>query len=119
MLTPALVSFTPQNVPLQDGEVDPVPSLLPYLTQLDMLLRTCHFPKFWSTYLSAELAPLRENFTIEVAGFDDAVRQVVIRAVKATFTSIGRDRLGNYLNLKGKWSCHSPGRCPLHGKCSG
>ena len=102
MLTPAFVSFAPQNVPLQDGEVDPVPSLLPYLTQLDMLLRTCRFPTFWSTYLSPELAPLRENFTIEVAGFDDAVRRVVIRAVKATFTSIGRERLGSYLNLKGK-----------------
>jgi translation initiation factor 3 subunit K len=102
VLTLALVSFAPQNVPLQDGEADPVPSLLPYLTQLDMLLRTCRFPTFWSTYLSPELAPLRENFTIEVAGFDDAVRQVVIRAVKATFTSIGRERLGSYLNLKGK-----------------
>jgi translation initiation factor 3 subunit K len=67
-----------------------------------MLLRTCRFPAFWSTYLSPDLAPLRENFTIEVVGFDNAVRQVVIRAVKATFTSIGRERLGSYLNLKGE-----------------
>jgi hypothetical protein len=44
---------------------------------------------------------VRENYTVELAGFDDAVRSVVTRAVKGSFTKIGRARLENYLNLKG------------------
>ena len=34
-------------------------------------------------------------------GFDDSVREVVVRAVRATFTSIGEGRLAGYLNLEG------------------
>jgi hypothetical protein len=44
---------------------------------------------------------LRDNYTVEVAGFEDAVREVAIRAVKATFTKITLARLGSYLNLEG------------------
>ncbi len=51
-------------------------------------------------YLSDELAPLRENYTVECAGFDDSVRDVVVRAVQATFTNIGRDRFATYINLQ-------------------
>ena len=62
---------------------------------------TCRFPLFWKTFLSEELAVLRENYTIELVGFEDAVRAVVVRAVKSSFTKIGRARLESYLNLKG------------------
>jgi len=89
-----------QNVPLPDGEPDPLQPLLPHLIQLSSLLHTCRFPAFWKTYLSEELAPLRENYTVECAGFDDSVRDVVVRSVQATFTNIGRDRFATYINLQ-------------------
>ncbi|KAF8311030.1 armadillo-type protein [Cantharellus anzutake] len=89
------------NIPLPDGEPDPLRPLLPNLIQLSNLLHTCRFPDFWKTYLSQELAPLRENYTVECAGFDDSVRDAVIRAVQATFTNIGRDRFATYVNLQG------------------
>ncbi|OBZ79210.1 Eukaryotic translation initiation factor 3 subunit K [Grifola frondosa] len=53
-------------------EPDPLPSLLPVLTTLYNLLQQC---------------------------FEDSVREVVIRAVKAAFTRIGAERLGTYLDL--------------------
>lgn len=34
-------------------------------------------------------------------GFEDAVRSVVVQAVKAAFRRIGSERLGTYLDLKG------------------
>ena len=37
-------------------------------------------------------------------GFEDAIREVVVRAVKGTFSRIGTERLGNYLDLNGESS---------------
>ncbi|KAJ7919138.1 armadillo-type protein [Mycena leptocephala] len=50
---------------------------------------------------SDELESLRDNYTVECVGFEDAVREVAIRAVKATFTQISADRLASYLDLNG------------------
>ncbi|KAF7975791.1 hypothetical protein HWV62_8617 [Athelia sp. TMB] len=82
-------------------EPDPLPSLLPILSGLHTLLQQCKFPTFWTTYRSEELESLRDNYTVECVGFEDSIREVAVRAVKATFTRIGSDRLGSYLDLKG------------------
>jgi len=82
-------------------EPDPLPSLLPVLTSLYNLLQQCRFPAFWALYKSDQVESLRDNYTVECVGFEDAVRQVAIRAVKAAFTSIGSERLGRYLDLAG------------------
>ncbi|KAF7339721.1 Eukaryotic translation initiation factor 3 subunit K [Mycena sanguinolenta] len=82
-------------------EPDPLPSLLPTLKHLADLLYRCRFPAFWEVYQSDELEGLRDNYTVECVGFEDAVREVVIRAVKATFTRISADRLASYLDLSG------------------
>ncbi|KAJ2918944.1 hypothetical protein MD484_g1377, partial [Candolleomyces efflorescens] len=87
--------------PSQLDEPDPLPSTLPLLKQLQNLLYRCRFPAFWKTYLSEEFESLRDNYTVEVAGFENSIRQVAIRAVKATFTRISSERLGSYLNLEG------------------
>lgn len=86
--------------PPQD-EPDVLPYLLPRLSQLSSMLHQCRFPEFWSYFRSNELEMLRDNYTVECVGFEDAVRDVVVRAVRATFQKIGRDRLGNYLDLEG------------------
>jgi len=52
-------------------------------------------------YRSEELETLRDNYTVECIGFENAVRQVVICAVKTAFTQINMKRLGSYLNLSG------------------
>jgi len=91
-----------QNLPLSDNEPDPLIPLLPSLRNLSTLLQTCRFPAFWESYQSEELSPLRENYTVEYAGFHDSVREVVVRAVKVTFETIGKERLGHYLNLTGE-----------------
>ncbi|KAF4623021.1 hypothetical protein D9613_001954 [Agrocybe pediades] len=85
----------------QLDEPDPLPTILPILKGLHSLLFRCRFPSFWEVYQSAELELLRDNYTVEVAGFEDAVRAVAIRAVRATFTRISSERLGSYLNLSG------------------
>ena len=90
-----------QNLPLPDNEPDPLIPLLPLLRNLSTLLQTCRFPAFWKSYHSEELSALRENYTVEYAGFDDSVREVAVRAVRATFETIGKERLGRYLNLTG------------------
>ena len=82
-------------------EPDPLPSLLPYLTNLHSLLQQCRFPAFWALYRSDALEPLRDNYTVEVVGFEDSIREVAVRAVKATFQKIGSKRLGSYLDLEG------------------
>jgi translation initiation factor 3 subunit K len=82
-------------------EPDPLPSLLPYLTNLHSLLQQCRFPAFWALYRSDALEPLRDNYTVEVVGFEDSIREVAVRAVKATFQKIGGKRLGSYLDLEG------------------
>ncbi|KAF8316178.1 initiation factor 3 [Clavulina sp. PMI_390] len=97
----ALLGERQPEAPLPDGEEDPVPEILQQLNSLDLLLRSCQFPKFWSLYFSSEYETLRQDYTVEVAGFEDSIRDVVVHAVKATFTSIGRPRLESYLNLKG------------------
>ncbi|KAF8640481.1 hypothetical protein AX17_000144 [Amanita inopinata Kibby_2008] len=83
-------------------EPDPLPSLLPVLKNLYNLLYRCRFPAFWEYYRSSVLESLRDNYTVECAGFENAIRDVVIRAVKATFTRINLDRLGSYLDLDGQ-----------------
>lgn len=82
-------------------EPDPLPSLLPILRGLNDLLFRCRFPAFWDVYRSDDLENLRDNYTVEVVGFDNAVRGVVVRAVKAAFTRISTARLGSYLALSG------------------
>ncbi|CAG7851527.1 Eukaryotic translation initiation factor 3 subunit K {ECO:0000255/HAMAP-Rule:MF_03010} Short=eIF3k {ECO:0000255/HAMAP-Rule:MF_03010}; AltName: Full=eIF-3 p25 {ECO:0000255/HAMAP-Rule:MF_03010} [Serendipita indica DSM 11827] len=83
-----------------DSEHDPA-TLLPILSTLSRHLQECQFPAFWRLYQDDSLAYLRENFTVEVLGFEDGIREVVVRAVKSTFTKIGVARLGSYLNLSG------------------
>lgn len=82
-------------------EPDPLPSILPQLQQLYALLQQCRFPAFWSLYFSEEYRVLREEYTVESVSFEDSVRKVVVRAVKAAFTRIGVKRLGSYFNLEG------------------
>ncbi|PSR72407.1 hypothetical protein PHLCEN_2v11750 [Hermanssonia centrifuga] len=80
-------------------EPDPLPLLLPVLISLHNLLQQCRFPAFWTLYRSEKAESLRDNYTVECVGFEDSVREVVIRGVKAAFKSIRMERLGNYLNL--------------------
>jgi len=82
-------------------EPDPLPGLLPYLTNLHSLLQQCRFPAFWALYRSDALESLRDNYTVEVVGFEASIREVALRAVKATFQKIGSKRLGSYLDLEG------------------
>lgn len=44
---------------------------------------------------------MREEYTVESVAFEDSVRKVVVRAVKAAFTRIGVKRLSSYFNLEG------------------
>lgn len=83
-------------------EPDHIPTLLPILSSLFRLLNECRFPAFWELFKDDSVAFLRENFFVEVMGFEDSIREVVIRAVRTTFTKIGKARLGNYLDLEGK-----------------
>ncbi|KAG8683263.1 hypothetical protein FRC08_014391, partial [Ceratobasidium sp. 394] len=96
-----------QNIPLPDGEPDPLPGALQILTQLSIQLLACRFPAFWASYRSDACAALRENYTVEVVGFEDSVREVAVRAVTAAFKTVTRKRLGSYLDLDGKRN--SPG----------
>ncbi|KAH9064167.1 ARM repeat-containing protein [Lactarius vividus] len=82
-------------------EPDPLPGLLPYLNNLHSLLQQCRFPAFWALYRSDALESLRDNYTVEVVGFEDSIREVALRAVRATFQKIGSKRLGSYLDLGG------------------
>lgn len=95
----SLLDERPINANLD--EPDPLPSLLPTLKRLNDLLYRCRFPAFWEVYQSDELENLRDNYTVECVGFEDAVREVAIRAVKAAFTRISADRLASYLDLNG------------------
>ncbi|GLB36322.1 putative component of the eukaryotic translation initiation factor 3 (eIF-3) complex, which is involved in protein synthesis of a specialized repertoire of mRNAs and, together with other initiation factors, stimulates binding of mRNA and methionyl-tRNAi to the 40S ribosome [Lyophyllum shimeji] len=95
----SLLDERPPNV--NTDEPDPLPSLLPTLKGLHSLLYRCRFPAFWKAYRSEELENLRDNYTVEVVGFENAVREVAIRAVKAAFTQISTTRLGSYLDLTG------------------
>ncbi|KAJ3476678.1 hypothetical protein NLI96_g10997 [Meripilus lineatus] len=82
-------------------EPDPLPALLPLITTLHSLLQQCRFPAFWQLYNSDKAESLRDNYTVECVGFEDAVRDVVIRAVIPAFKRIGSDRLSSYLYLSG------------------
>ncbi|KAJ3540518.1 hypothetical protein NMY22_g4261 [Coprinellus aureogranulatus] len=81
----------------------PIPFHTPFPSSkpLQSLLYRCRFPAFWQTYHSEEFETLRDNYTVEVAGFENSIRQVAIRAVTATFTHVSSQRLGSYLNLQG------------------
>ena len=83
-------------------EPDPLPELLPLLTSLHDHLLQCRFPAFWELYKSDDLQSLRENYTVECAGFEDSIRQVAVKAIKATFKRINVERLSNYLDLTGE-----------------
>jgi len=95
----SLLDERPINATLD--EPDPLPTVLPTLKGLYNLLYRCRFPAFWKIYRSIELENLRDNYTVEIVGFEDAVRAVAIRAVRATFTRISSERLGSYLDLTG------------------
>jgi len=95
----SLLDERPINARLD--EPDPLPTVLPTLKGLYNLLYRCRFTAFWKIYRSKELESLRDNYTIEIVGFEDAVRAVAIRAARATFTRISSERLGSYLDLTG------------------
>jgi translation initiation factor 3 subunit K len=95
----SLLDDRPVNISLD--EPDPLPTVLPTLKVLHNLLYHCRFPAFWQTYRSDELEFLRDNYTVEILGFENAIRAVAIRAVRATFTRISAGRLGSYLHLSG------------------
>ncbi|KAI0757081.1 initiation factor 3 [Daedaleopsis nitida] len=90
-----------RRTPANADEPDGLPALLPVLSALHGLLQQCRFPAFWQLYRSDDVAPLRTEYTVECVGFEDAVRDVAVRAVRAAFTSIGSERLGTYLDLSG------------------
>lgn len=99
-----------RTTPSSLDEPDPLPTTLPQLKVLQDLLYRCRFPAFWKTYQSEEFENLRDNYTVEVTGFENSIRQVALRAVKATFTHITSQRLGSYLNLQGesfRLFCHA------------
>ena len=102
----SLLDERPINAQLD--EPDPLPAVLPILRGLHTLLHRCRFPQFWEVYRSPELEHLRDNYTVEVSGFENAVRSVAIRAVTATFTRISSERLGKYLDLSGTSSSCGP-----------
>ena len=104
----AVALLDARSSPASLDEPDPLPTLLPNLVTLHNLLQQCRFPAFWALYRSEELESLRDNYTVEVVGFEDSIRQVVIRIVKATFQRIGSERLGSYLDLKGMRILLSP-----------
>ncbi|CAE6480803.1 unnamed protein product [Rhizoctonia solani] len=81
------------------GEPDPLPGALQILSQLSTQLLACRFPAFWTFYRSDACSNLRENYTVEVVGFEDSVREAAVRAVTAAFKTITRKRLGSYLDL--------------------
>ena len=83
------------------AQPDELTDLLPHLVTLHNYLQQCRFPAFWALYRSEELQSLRDNYTVEVVGFEDAIRQVAVRIVKATFQRIGSKRLATYLGLGG------------------
>ncbi|EJD55659.1 ARM repeat-containing protein [Auricularia subglabra TFB-10046 SS5] len=91
-----------RTAPVDEDTEDHLPALLPELQRLSSLLLRCRFPAFWAAYASDALALLRDNYTVEFTGFEDAVREVVVRAVRATFKRIARDRLASYFNLQGE-----------------
>jgi translation initiation factor 3 subunit K len=97
---------------LDRDEPDTLPTYLPVLTTMHALLHQCRFIAFWELYRSESLDDLRDNYTVEFVGFEDSVREVVIRAVTATFTRISSERLGAYLELSGQsvvlWIVHRP-----------
>jgi translation initiation factor 3 subunit K len=96
------ISLLDERIPNTNlDEPDPLPALLPILTDLHTLLQQCKFPSFWTMYHSGDLETLRDNYTVECVGFEDSIRDVVVRAVKAAFTRIGSERLGSYLDLQG------------------
>ncbi|KAF8898554.1 armadillo-type protein [Infundibulicybe gibba] len=113
----SLLDERPANANLDDP--DPLPALLPLLQELHSLLYRCRFPAFWELYRSDVLENLRDNYTVECVGFENAIRDVAIRAVKAAFTRISTERLGSYLDLdstnleayikKLEWSLDSSG----------
>jgi len=80
-------------------EPDPVPTLLPLLTSLHSHLMQCRYPKFWALFKSPECDSLRDNYTVECAGFEDSIREVVIKAVRPAFKKISVDRLSTYLDV--------------------
>jgi len=95
----SLLDDRPINI--QVDEPDPLLTVLPILKDLHGLLHRCRFPAFWQIYRSEELENLRDNYTVEIVGFENAIRAVAIRAVRATFTRINAGRLGSYLDLSG------------------
>jgi len=96
----SLIDDRPVNA--NPDEPDPLPQLLPLLTNLHNLIHQCRFPAFWTLYRSDSLESIRENYTVECIGFEDSIREVVARAVRATFTRIGKERLGSYVDLQGE-----------------
>jgi translation initiation factor 3 subunit K len=95
----SLLDERPINTTLD--EPDPLPVLLPILKELHTHLQQCRFPAFWKMFRSERLDAVRDNYTVECVGFEDSVREVAIRAVKAAFTRIASERLGSYLDLSG------------------
>ena len=88
-------------------EPDTLPTLIPILTTLHDLLLQCRYPAFWELYKSDKSQSLRDNCTIECVGFEDNIRKIVVKTVKATFKRINVERLSTYLDLSGTLLCIS------------
>lgn len=111
----SLLDERPAALSASADEPDPLPQLQPVLARLHALLQQCRFPQFWALYRGDDVEALRDNYTVECVGFEDAVREVAVRAVKAAFTSIGRARLGSYLALDGTFSLQKCGELGADG----
>ncbi|KAL1916324.1 uncharacterized protein VTP21DRAFT_5941 [Calcarisporiella thermophila] len=66
------------------------------LTELQQLLESARYEKFWETY---EGDDIYKELISEVVGFDKAVREVIVRTVQMTYQTISSQLLRSYLNL--------------------
>jgi len=91
---------TSEEIPSAGNLVDP---LIVKLSTLNSLLFEARFRSFWKLLRDdKEYAEVRE-FTKNVNGFENMVRENVMRNVCGTFRSIGLERLGEYLSLSGEY----------------
>ncbi|KAK0465400.1 initiation factor 3 [Desarmillaria tabescens] len=102
----SLLEDKPINATLD--EPDPLPALLPIIQGLHELLDRCRFPKFWEVYHSNELENLRDNYTVEYVGFEDAVREVAEQSDWASILDLEGPELQAYVENLG-WSVDQSG----------
>ncbi|WFD05266.1 hypothetical protein MVES1_000595 [Malassezia vespertilionis] len=69
------------------------------LAKLSTALSETRFREFWALYKLPEYEDIRK-YTANIAGFEAALRQVVLNSVKGTFRTISETRLSGYLDLQ-------------------